>query len=301
MHDAGPHGHRPVLLDDAVELCAPRAGALVVDGTLGRGGHAAALLAHGVHLVGLDRDPEAIAAVRARLGDDGHLELHHAAFSRIPEVLAGRRADAVLLDLGVSSPQLDTPSRGFSFRNDGPLDMRMDPSSGEPVSAWLDHTDEATFVDVLFRLGEERQARRIARAVLAARPLRTTGELADVVARTVGRGDGRIHPATRTFQALRMVVNDELGQLAAVLQAVPECLAPGGRFVVIAFHSLEDRLVKQAFRALAGDGAPTDMRGHPLVTPRFRLVERRARKGEDRDPTNPRARSARLRALERLP
>ncbi len=303
MHDAGPHGHRPVLLDDAVELCAPRADALVVDGTLGRGGHAAALLAHGVHLVGLDRDPEAIAAVRARLGEPfgEHLELHHAPFSRIPEVLAGRRADAVLLDLGVSSPQLDTPSRGFSFRNDGPLDMRMDPSSGEPVSAWLDHTDEATFVDVLFRLGEERQARRIARAVLAARPLRTTGELADVVARTVGRGDGRIHPATRTFQALRMVVNDELGQLAAVLQAVPECLAPGGRFVVIAFHSLEDRLVKQAFRTLAGDGAPTDMRGHPLVTPRFRLVERRARKGEDRDPTNPRARSARLRALERLP
>ncbi|MDP2312801.1 MAG: 16S rRNA (cytosine(1402)-N(4))-methyltransferase RsmH [Pseudomonadota bacterium] len=288
-----------MLLDDAIELCAPRPGALVVDGTLGRGGHAAALLEHGVHLVGLDRDPEAIAAVRARLGDA--VELHHAPFSRIPEVLAGRRADAVLLDLGVSSPQLDTASRGFSFRNDGPLDMRMDPSSGEPVSEWLDHTDEATFVDVLFKLGEERQARRIARAVLAARPLRTTGALADVVAKTVGRGDGRIHPATRTFQALRMVINDELGQLDEVLRTVPECLAPGGRFVVIAFHSLEDRAVKQAFRALAGDGAAVDFRGHPLVTPRFRLVERRARKGEDRDPTNPRARSARLRVLERLP
>lgn len=299
MHDAGPYGHRPVLLDDVVELCAVRPGALVVDGTLGRGGHAEALLARGARLVGLDRDPEAIAAVRRRLGDD--VELHHAPFSDIPRVLAGRRADAVLLDLGVSSPQLDTAERGFSFRQDGPLDMRMDPSSGEPVSAWLDRVDEAELVDVLFRLGEERFARKVARAVLGARPLRTTGQLADVVARTLGRGDGRIHPATRTFQALRMVVNDELGQLDGALRDVPECLAAGGRFVVIAFHSLEDRAVKQAFRALAGEGAPTDLRGQPLVAPRFRLVERRARKGEDRDPQNPRARSARLRALERLP
>lgn len=303
MHEAAPHGHRPVLLDDVVELCAPRAGALVVDGTLGRGGHAEALLDQGVHLVGLDRDPEAIAAVQARFGArfGDRVELHHAPFARIPDVLGGRRADAVLLDLGVSSPQLDTASRGFSFRNDGPLDMRMDPSSGEPVSAWLDHVDEAELVDVLFKLGEERHARRVARAVLAARPLRTTGALADVVARTLGRGDGRIHPATRTFQAFRMAVNDELGQLEAVLRTVPECLAPGGRFVVIAFHSLEDRAVKQAFRALAGEGAPVDYRGQPLVAPRFRLVERRARKGDERDPTNPRARSARLRALERLP
>ncbi|MFN7142991.1 MAG: 16S rRNA (cytosine(1402)-N(4))-methyltransferase, partial [Myxococcota bacterium] len=173
--------------------------------------------------------------------------------------------------------------------------------SGEPVSAWFDHVDEAELVDVLFRLGEERFARKVARAVLAARPVVTTGQLADVVARTLGRGDGRIHPATRTFQALRMVVNDELGQLDRALRDVPECLAAGGRFVVIAFHSLEDRAVKQAFRALAGEGAPVDVRGQPLVAPRFRLVERRARKGEDRDPTNPRARSARLRALERLP
>ncbi len=299
MHETVAHGHRPVLLDDVVELCATLPGALVVDGTLGRGGHAAALLERGVRLVGLDRDPDAIAAVRARLGPE--VELHQAPFSRIPELLGERRADAVLLDLGVSSPQIDTASRGFSFRNDGPLDMRMDPTSGEPVSAWLEHVDDTELADVLFRLGEERQSRRIARAILAARPIHTTGQLADIVAKTIGRGDGRIHPATRTFQALRMVINDELGQLDAALRAIPELLAPGGRFVVIAFHSLEDRAVKQAFRTLAGEGGPVDFKGQPLTSPRFRLVERRARKGEERDPTNPRARSARLRALERLP
>ncbi len=304
MDEPAVHGHRPVLLADAVELLLPdrdpaAAAPLVVDGTLGRGGHAAALLLRGVRLVGLDRDPDAIAAVRARLGDS--VELHHAPFSSIPAILAGRRADGVLLDLGVSSPQLDQPERGFSFRNDGPLDMRMDPSSGQPVSAWLDQIDEAGLVDVLFRLGEERHARRVARAILAARPLLTTRALADLVAGTLGRGDGRIHPATRTFQALRMCINDELGQLEAALRGVPALLAAGGRFVVIAFHSLEDRAVKQAFRALAGEGAPVDLRGHALTAPRFRLVERRARKGEDRDPTNPRARSARMRALERLP
>lgn len=299
MHEVAPHGHRPVLLDDVLELSGVRPGALVVDGTLGRGGHAEALVARGATLVGLDRDPQAIAAVRARLGDS--VELHHAAFSHIGRVLAGRRPDCVLLDLGVSSPQLDDASRGFSFRGDGPLDMRMDPTSGQPVSEWLDAVDEPELVEVLSELGEERFARRVARAILAARPLRSTGALADVVARTLGRGDGRIHPATRTFQALRMRVNDELGQLGVALREVPELLAPGGRLLVIAFHSLEDRAVKQAFRALAGEGAPVDLRGHPLQPPRFRLVERRARKGEDRDPTNPRARSARLRALERLP
>ncbi|MFN7146190.1 MAG: 16S rRNA (cytosine(1402)-N(4))-methyltransferase, partial [Myxococcota bacterium] len=147
MHDPGPFGHRPVLLDDVVELAAVRPGALVVDGTLGRGGHTAAFLDAGAQVIGLDRDPEAIDAVRARFGD--RVELHHAPFSEIPRVLGGRRADAVLLDLGVSSPQLDTAARGFSFRQDGPLDMRMDPSSGEPVSAWLDHVDEAELVDIL--------------------------------------------------------------------------------------------------------------------------------------------------------
>ncbi len=292
------HEHVPVLLDDVVELIAPRPGALVVDGTLGRAGHTSALLERGAVVVGLDRDPDAITAVRARFPE---LEVHHARFGEISAVLAGRRPDAVLLDLGVSSPQLDTPERGFSFRFGGPLDMRMDTSRGLSVGEWLDQIDEPGLVDVLFRLGEERHSRRIARAILAARPLRSTTDLVDAVLSAVSRGDGRIHPATRTFQALRMAVNDELGELETALRVVPDLLAPGGRFVVIAFHSLEDRAVKQAFRSLAGEGAPVDLRGNPLVAPRFRLVERRARKGEDRDPTNPRARSARLRVIERLP
>lgn len=297
MHEPGEWGHAPVLLDDVLDVLALRPGMLVVDGTLGRAGHAEALVQRGVRLVGLDRDPDALVAARARLGPD--VELHHAPFSSIPGVLAGRRADGVLLDLGVSSPQLDRPERGFSFRYDGPLDMRMDPTRGPTAAEWLDAVDEAALVDVLFRFGEERHARRIARAVLAARPLRTTRQLAEVVASVV-RPDGRIHPATRTFQALRIAVNGELDELDAALAGVPACLAPGGRLAVIAFHSLEDRAVKQAFRRLSGEGAPVDLRGRPLTPPEFRLVERRARKGEDRDP-NPRARSARLRALERLP
>jgi 16S rRNA (cytosine1402-N4)-methyltransferase len=297
VHDPDPHGHVPVLLSDVLELLDPKPGELFVDGTLGRGGHASALLERGVRLVGLDRDPDAIAAVRARLGAGP--ELHHAPFSRIPEVLGDRRADGVLLDLGVSSPQLDRPERGFSFRFDGPLDMRMDPTSGEPVGEWLERVDERELADVLFRLGEERQARRVARAIVAARPLRGTAHLAEVVARVLPH-EHRIHPATRTFQALRIHVNRELEELDDALSRVPGCLAPGGRFAVIAFHSLEDRAVKQAFHALAGEGAPRDLYGRPVVPPAFTLLERRARKGEDRDP-NPRARSARLRVLGRNP
>lgn len=293
MHDE----HVPVLLADVLDVLAPRPGALFVDGTVGRGGHAAALLARGVRLVALDRDPDAIAAVRARFGDD--VELHHAPFSRIPEVLGDRRADGVLLDLGVSSPQLDRPERGFSFRADGPLDMRMDTTSGEPLSALLERVDEATLADVLYQFGEERHSRKVARAILAARPLRGTAHLAEVVARVLPP-DKRIHPATRTFQGLRIWVNGELDQLDDALARVPGCLAPGGRLAVIAFHSLEDRRVKEAFRHLAGEDTPKDLYGRPVTPPAFRLVERRARKGEDRDP-NPRARSARLRALERLP
>jgi 16S rRNA (cytosine1402-N4)-methyltransferase len=289
--------HVPVLLADVVELLAPRPGMLVVDGTAGRGGHVAAVLEKGARVVAIDRDPDAVAAVRARFGSA--VEVHHGPFSSVPDVLAGRLADGVLLDLGVSSPQLDRPERGFSFRADGPLDMRMDPTQGEPVGELLDRIDEAELVDALFRYGDERHARRVARAILAARPLRTTQRLADVVAGVV-RKEGKIHPATRTFQALRILVNDELGELERALDRVPDCLAVGGRFAVIAFHSGEDRMVKDAFRRLAGEGAPVDLRGRPLVAPRFRLVERKARKGEERDAANPRARSARLRCLERL-
>lgn len=293
--------HIPVLLDDVVDLLAVRPGGLYVDGTLGWGGHAAAIVARGGRLVGTDRDPDALAAARARLGPDA--ELHHATFSALPALLGDRRADGILLDLGVSSPQLDRPERGFSFRAIGPLDMRMDPTSGEPVWAWLDRVGADELADVLWRYGEERGSRRVARAIVQRRteadvePLRTTRQLAELVASVVP-ADGRIHPATRTFQALRIFVNDELGELERALDALPGCLAPGGRMVVISFHSLEDRAVKQRFRALAGEDAERDLYGRPVSTPEFRLVERKARKGGDDG--NPRARSARVRALERI-
>lgn len=291
--------HLSVLRDDVVELLAPRPGAFFVDGTLGGGGHAEALLDAGVELLGVDRDPTALAAASARLARFGdRFRAVHAPYSHIPALVGGRPVDGLLLDLGVSSPQLDDPARGFSFQHDGPLDLRMDPTSGEPASDWLDRLGEAELADVVYRFGEERLSRRIARAVVAARPLRRTRQLAELVASVVPPS-GRIHPATRTFQALRILVNDELGELDRALAAFPELLAPGGRWAVISFHSLEDRPVKERFRALAGVGGPTDLFGHPLVPPRFRQVERRARLGET-DP-NPRARSARLRAIERLP
>jgi 16S rRNA (cytosine1402-N4)-methyltransferase len=288
--------HVPVLLADVLELLRPRPGGLAVDGTLGRGGHAAALVDAGMRLVGADRDPRAVSACRARLG--GHVELHHAAFSELPRLLGGRRADAILLDLGVSSPQLDRPERGFSFQHDGPLDMRQDDTRGATLAEVLDGIAEAELADAIWRFGEERLSRRVAGAILAARPLRGTAHLADVVRSVVPRS-GRIDPATRTFQALRILVNRELDELDDALRSLPDLLAPGGRFAVIAFHSLEDTRVKARFGALAGVGAPVDLYGHPVVAPAFRLVERRARKG-DTDP-NPRARSARLRALEKLP
>ncbi len=296
MHE---RGHLPVLLDDVLELLAVRPGSLHVDGTLGRAGHAEAVLERGARVVGVDRDPDALAESAPRLQRFGDaVELHHACFSQLAGILGDRRADSVLLDLGASSPQFDRPERGFSFRADGQLDMRMDPSQGEPLSVLLDRLDADALADAIWRFGEERHSRRVARAILDARPLRGTLHLADVIARVV-RAEGRIHPATRTFQALRILVNGELDELDQALAGIPALLAPHGRFVVIAFHSLEDAPVKTAFRRLAGVGGATDLYGHPLERPQFRLVERRARKGES-DP-NPRARSARVRAIERLP
>lgn len=293
--------HLSVLLDDVLDLLDVRLGGLYADGTLGWGGHAAAVLARGGRVVGTDRDAEALAAARARLGPDA--ELHHARFSELAALLGGRLADGILLDLGVSSPQLDRPERGFSFRLNGPLDMRMDPSSGESAADWLARVSADELADVLYKYGEERQSRRVARAIVARRsvdppePLVTTRQLAELVAGVV-RAEGRIHPATRTFQGIRIAINDELGELERALGALPACLAPGGRLVVISFHSLEDRAVKSAFRRLAGEDSPRDLYGNPVAKTDFRLVERRARRG---DPdVNPRARSARLRALERI-
>jgi 16S rRNA (cytosine1402-N4)-methyltransferase len=286
--------HEPVLLAEVVSLLAVRPDGLYVDATVGLGGHAAALVEAGAgRVIGLDRDPAALAFARERLPVD-RVELVHADYRDLPRVLRDRgvdTVDGVLVDLGVSSLQFDDPRRGFSFRQEGPLDMRMDPTSGEPLSARLAEVDERTLADVIYRFGEERQSRRVARRIIQARerqPITTTTELAAIVRQGAGgRGWQRIDPATRTFQALRIWVNQELEGLEEFLAAAIGLLRPGGRLAVIAFHSLEDRVVKHAFRRSAADGAVTALTRRPIVP------------GDAEVGRNPRARSARLRAVEK--
>lgn len=288
--------HHSVLLSEVISGLDPQPGQFFVDGTVGYGGHSAALLAHDVRLWGLDQDPAALLASRARLGPS--VMLHHARYSALPALLDGRQPDGILLDLGVSSPQLDQPERGFSFRGDGPLDMRMDPTQGESAAELIARIEEEDLCKILWEYGDERQGRRIARAIKAALPITRTAALAAVVAKVLPPDRGQ-HPATRTFQALRIAVNREMEELDQALAVFPELLAPGGRLAIISFHSLEDRKVKECFRRLSGEGAPVDLYGHPLEPARFRLPMRKAVKGEDHDP-HPRARSARLRILQRL-
>jgi 16S rRNA (cytosine1402-N4)-methyltransferase len=285
-----------VLVREVVSWLRPHAGGLYVDGTVGLGGHTAALLGAGAgRVIGLDRDEAALAAARERLAWAGErVTLLHADYRNLDEALASRdvtQVDGVLVDLGVSSLQLDDPSRGFSFRQAGPLDMRMDRSAGQTLADRLASVDESTLADVIFRYGEERRSRRVARTILAARDrgaLHDTLELAEAVRRGAGTGRWqRIDPATRTFQALRIWVNGELEGLDRFLEAAAGRLAHGGRLVVIAFQSLEDRVVKHTFRRLASSG------------PAFVLATKRAvQPGEDEVLRNPRARSARLRVLE---
>lgn len=269
-----------------------------VDGTLGLGGHTHALLTAGAgHVVGIDRDAEALAIARQRLeAFGGRVTFVHADYRTLPEVLAelGRSTvDGVLVDLGVSSMQLDSPERGFSFRADGPLDMRMDRSRGASLADRLAEVDETTLADVIYEYGEERKSRRVARAIVEAQRAGTltgTAALASVVRRAIGGGWQRLDPATRTFQALRIWVNRELDGLEAFLEAAVSCVRPGGRVAVIAFHSLEDRVVKHTWRRLA-------QADHSTV----RLVTRRPIVPGDEEATgNPRARSARLRVVERV-
>ena len=288
--------HEPVMVAEVLEHLAPSRGGLFVDCTVGLGGHASALLAHGAsRLIGLDRDQAALAHAREALSTYGdRVELVHGDYRAIADVLAARRVtsvDGVLADLGVSSMQFDEPGRGFSFRRDDPLDMRMDTSTGETAAEAIAAADEQTLADVIYELGEERHARRVARAIVAARreaPIETTGRLADVVRRAVPRkGYMRIDPATRTFQAIRIWVNRELEGLDQFLGKAVEALAPGGRLAVITFHSLEDRIVKHTLRALQSAGAVTIRTKRPVV-PAEAEVE-----------ANPRARSAKLRAAEK--
>jgi 16S rRNA (cytosine1402-N4)-methyltransferase len=290
--------HEPVMVEEVLEHLAPARGGVFVDCTVGYGGHARAVLDAGAsRLIGLDRDPVALADATIALGACGNrVALVHANYKRLDDVLdeqgiAG--VDGLLADLGMSSMQLDTPGRGFSFRRDEPLDMRMDQTTGPTAAEAIGDADERTLADVIYEFGEERHSRRIARAIAGAQlrsPVSTTGQLAEIVRRAVPRkGYSRIDPATRTFQAIRIWVNRELEGLDTFLTQAVRRLRPGGRMVVISFHSLEDRVVKHTLRALqaAGDLGLTVRTKRPVVP------------GDAEADRNPRARSAKLRAAER--
>lgn len=301
--------HVPVLAREAIDALAIKPDGVYVDGTFGRGGHSRLILKQlspAGKLVAMDRDPAAIEA--GGQIDDPRLSLVRAPFSRMDETLdrlATGKVDGILLDIGVSSPQLDEAERGFSFRMDGPLDMRMDPESGLSAAEWIAHAEENEMVEVIKRYGEERFARQIAHAIVAARtasPIRTTGELAQIVANAVRKREPGQHPATRTFQAIRIYLNRELEELEAVLPVCVRRLKPGGRLAVISFHSLEDRIVKRFMRD--EERGPELPRGLPVreadIAPgRLRRVGKAIHAAESEVETNPRARSAMLRVAER--
>ena len=301
-HGAG--GHVPVLLKDAIDFLAVKRGGTYLDATVGLGGHSyeiARRLGAPGHLIGFDKDPAALARARSILLDAGsgrrdagatpQITLIHGSFAEVGERVAPASLDGILADLGVSSLQLSDPARGFSFQAEGPLDMRMNPMSGETAEQVVNHIDERELADVIYEFGEERRSRRIARAIVRSRPIHTTKQLVEVVsaaARSMKWKHERIHPATRTFQALRIFVNRELDDLKALLEAAPRVLKPGGRLVVISFHSLEDRIVKDAMREGAKDKHFRLLTKKPVVA------------SEDEIDRNPRSRSAKMRAAERV-
>lgn len=306
-----PPGHVPVMVGELVELMAVRSGATYLDGTFGAGHYSRALLAAGAgRVIGIDRDPDAVARGRALAAGLPGLEVVESTFGRLDEVVAeaaGGGLAGVALDLGVSSMQLDDCDRGFSFMADGPLDMRMS-ATGRTAAELVNEADEGELAQIIWRFGEEPAARRIARAVVRrrqTRPFARTLDLADLVAEVAPRRPERgRHPATRTFQALRIAVNDELDELERALEAAERVLAPGGRLAVVAFHSLEDRIVKRFLGERSGRTRGTSRHRPPGGSegaPTFRLVTRRPlRPGAREVAANPRARSARLRVAERL-
>ena len=308
MTAAQPRPHVPVLVDEVVAALAVVPGETHVDGTFGAGGYSKAILEKGAARVfAFDRDPEAIEAGQALVASSGgRLTLVPERFSRMRQALSARgveRVDGVALDIGVSSMQLDRPERGFSFQADGPLDMRMGPD-GESATDFVNNAPEAEIADVLYHYGEERQARRIARAIVAARPIARTGELAAIVRRAAGYHPGmKKDPATRTFQAIRIHVNDELNELEGGLAAAEQVLAPGGRLAVVTFHSLEDRIVKRFLKERAG-AQPARSRHLPAANedgpaPTFEAVARPVTPSAAELAANPRARSATLRSARR--
>ena len=297
--------HIPVLLDEVIAALAPAPGETIVDGTFGAGGYTRALLSKGACVIAFDRDPDAIAAGQDWAEAEEGLTLVAADFSAMVAELAARDAlpvDGVTLDIGVSSMQLDQAERGFSFQSDGPLDMRM-AQAGMSAADFVNEADEDEIADVLYQYGDEPKSRRVARAIVAARPLTRTGELAHVVRRALGyKAHDKKDPATRAFQAIRIHVNRELGELADGLLAAERALKPGGRLAIVTFHSLEDRMVKRFLRTRSGS-APSGSRHLPqaktVVEPSFTDVGRPVRAGEDELARNPRARSATLRTARR--
>jgi len=289
--------HVAVLLKEAIDFLAVRRAGTYIDATVGLGGHSyeiARRLGASGHLIGLDKDPVALEIAGRKLaprGDDWpRITLLHRSFAEIASGEPAATVDGILADLGLSSLQLDDATRGFSFQAEGPLDMRMDPHSERTAEQVVNHLDERQLADVIYEFGEERRSRRIARAICRSRPIRTTAQLADVISAAARpMKPERIHPATRTFQALRIFVNRELDDLKALLAAAPQILKPGGRIVVISFHSLEDRIVKDAFREGANQGM------------RYRILTKKpVMASPEESDRNPRARSAKLRAAERI-
>jgi len=297
--------HVPVLLQEAIDFLNVRRGGTYIDATVGLGGHSleiARRLGAPGHLIGLDKDPAALAIARRKLvvgrsslaageTDWPAITLLHRSFADLANDQRPATIDGLLADIGLSSLQLDDAARGFSFQAEGPLDMRMDPQSERTAEQVVNHLDERQLADVIYEFGEERRSRRIARAIVRSRPIRSTAHLADVIsaaARPMNSEQRRIHPATRTFQALRIFVNRELDDLRALLDAAPRVLKPGGRVVVISFHSLEDRIVKDAFRDGAKQGYFSLLTKKPLTAT------------EEESDRNPRARSAKLRAAEKV-
>ena len=311
MRGVNETSHIPVLLAEVMQALNVGPNAVMVDATYGRGGHSQAILerlsASG-RLFALDRDPQAIAHARERFAGDARITVEHAPFSSLHQVcdrhgLTGR-VTGMLLDLGVSSPQFDEAARGFSFRESGPLDMRMDPSSGVSAAAWINRVEQTELARVIYEYGEERYSRRIARAIVRARtqsPIVDTRTLAELIAGAVPARERKKDPATRTFQAIRLYINRELEELDAVLPQAVDALAPGGRVAIISFHSLEDRRVKHFFRAESrGPEVPRGMPGPPIpFQPRLHTIGRAIRAGADEVRRNPRARSAVLRIAER--
>mgnify|MGYP001816975443 FL=1 len=303
--------HRPVLLEEAVEALNIRPDGKYLDGTFGRGGHSRAILARLSKqgcLLSLDRDPEAVAAGKEELGEDPRFSIVQGDFAEMERFVrewgVEEGLDGILLDIGVSSPQLDNPDRGFSFMGDGPLDMRMNPLQGVSANEWLAEASERELARVFREFGEERQARRIARSIVLTRQkqrLETTGQLARLIEETIGRREKNKHPATRCFQAIRIFINDEMAQLARGLEEAINLLRPGGRLVVISFHSLEDRLVKRTIREAARPGqVRRNIPQHPDHKPLLKLIGRAIKASETELSVNPRARSAVMRIAERL-